>query len=85
MSVLNELSLPFLKMGGYMVAYKQGNISKEIEDSLPGLKLLGGELDRIYELNIPNIKQGRKIVLIKKIYKKYISSTGSYGSTTFYP
>tara|TARA_Y100001960_G_C14766385_1_gene877215 strand:+ start:1236 stop:1958 length:723 start_codon:yes stop_codon:yes gene_type:complete len=67
MSVLHELSLPFLKMGGYMVAYKQGDISKEIEDSLPGLKLLGGELDRIDELNIPKIKQGRKIVLIKKI------------------
>jgi len=67
MSVLNELSLPFLKIGGYLVAYKQGDISREIEDSLPGLRLLGGELDRIDELNIPHIKQGRKIVLTKKI------------------
>ena len=67
LSVLNELSLPFLKMGGYVVAYKQGDISAEIEASLRGLELLGGELNRIDELNIPNIKQGRKIVLIKKI------------------
>jgi 16S rRNA (guanine527-N7)-methyltransferase len=68
-AVLNELCLPFLKMGGHMVAYKQGDINREIEASLTGLKLLGGELEQIDELNLPKIKQGRKIVLIKKISK----------------
>ena len=68
-AVLNELSLPFLKIGGHMVAYKQGDIDREIEASLTGLKLLGGELEQIDELNLPNIKEGRKIVLIKKIGK----------------
>ncbi|MFL2639842.1 MAG: 16S rRNA (guanine(527)-N(7))-methyltransferase RsmG [Dehalococcoidia bacterium] len=67
MSVLNELSLPFLKIGGHMVAYKQGDIKTELEDSLTSLDLLGGELDRIDELNLPKIKAGRKIVLIKKV------------------
>ena len=64
--IWNQFSqVRFFKL--YLVANKQGYISTEIEHSLPGLRLLGGELDRIDELNIPHIKQGRKIVLTKKI------------------
>lgn len=68
LNVLVEYSLPLLKVGGYLVAYKGKRAVKEIEESQAALEKLGGEVDRLYHYHLPLIKnKERTLVLVKKM------------------
>lgn len=43
MRVLTELCLPFVRVGGYMIAMKGKNAKSELDESMRAIKLLGGE------------------------------------------
>lgn len=62
---LIEYSLPFLKVGGILLAYKSNNAEIEIDASKNALNLVGGELNEVKYYNIEN--NNRCIVVIKKI------------------
>ncbi len=47
MSTLSEYCLPFVKVGGYFIAYKTENALAEIEAASGALKILGGRIARI--------------------------------------
>ena len=47
MSTLTELCLPFVKVGGCMIAYKGPDAEKEISESGKAIEILGGRLNRI--------------------------------------
>ncbi len=61
LNTLCEYSLPFVKIGGKMIAYKSRQISDEIFEARKVIKLLGGE---VKEVSINNLENGERNVLI---------------------
>ncbi len=62
--VLCEYCLPFVKLGGQMVAYK-GNVLDELNRSNYAIEVLGGKFNKIINYNLEN--QNRDVVIIDKI------------------
>lgn len=65
LNTLVEYSLPFIKVGGEMVAYKSRQIDEEIEEAKKAIKLLGGKLKELTVNNLEN--SDRNVVVIEKI------------------
>lgn len=77
LNVLVEYCLPFVKLGGKMIAYK-GDI-KEVEEAKNAIKVLGGEIEEVVEYNLSKDMGKRCLVIIKKVSltdKKYPRSNG---------
>ena len=77
MAVLGEYALPFVKVGGALIAYKTGGekLDQEIEAAKKAIKTLGGELSRIKTGTGDHV-----LVIIKKIKKtpaKYPRKAGT--------
>ncbi|MGI6029634.1 MAG: 16S rRNA (guanine(527)-N(7))-methyltransferase RsmG [Candidatus Heteroscillospira sp.] len=66
LSVLCELALPFVKVGGYFAAMKGPNCGEEVREAENAIELLGGKLERVTEYTIPGTDINHSIVLIKK-------------------
>jgi 16S rRNA (guanine527-N7)-methyltransferase len=74
LKVLSEYCIPFVKVGGYFVCMKGSNIEEELENAREHIKILGGELEKIEEITLPDTDMKRNIILIKKVKntdKKY--------------
>ena len=67
LKVLCEYCLPFVKVGGVFVAFKQFEVDEEIEEAKSMIGNLGGEISDIKKVNIPQSDIVRKIVLIEKV------------------
>ena len=67
MSVLAEYCLPFVKVGGYFVAYKSDEIDEEIQDATNAIDKLGGMVERIERLILPGGEIKRSFVFVKKL------------------
>ncbi len=65
MSVLLEYDLPFVKKGGYMLAWKGPQVFDEIKEGENALKILGGTVENIY--NADMVENEHYIAVIKKI------------------
>lgn len=63
--VLNELCIPFVKVGGYFLAMK-GQNNEEIEESKYGINILNATIEEIKEIKLPYENSNRTIVKIKK-------------------
>lgn len=64
---ITELSLPFLKTGGYFLAYKSTKVQGEIKSAQNTITLLGGKIEDIYEYELALEENFvRNIILIKK-------------------
>ena len=75
---LAELCIPFVKVGGYFIAYKGPGVYEELESAEKAIKILGGEV-----VEIKNASYGEddehKLLIIKKIkntQKKYPRKPG---------
>lgn len=66
LTVLSELSIPFVKIDGYFVAYKSFDIQEEILKGSYAVHLTSGSKPEIHEVVIPDTDIRRNIVLIKK-------------------
>ncbi|MDI6791468.1 MAG: 16S rRNA (guanine(527)-N(7))-methyltransferase RsmG [bacterium] len=66
LSVLAELALPFLRVGGEFLAMKGKEVREEIEAARETIALLGGRLKEVTEIILPMIDQKRHLVLINK-------------------
>lgn len=64
--VLLEYTLPYVRLGGYFVAMKGTTIYDEINDSNQALKILGGVVENVYEVNLPDVETTHYVTLIKK-------------------
>ncbi|MBQ2890356.1 MAG: 16S rRNA (guanine(527)-N(7))-methyltransferase RsmG [Clostridia bacterium] len=69
LKVLAEYVLPFIKVGGYFISMKAFEIEEEVNEAKEKIKLLGGKIEEIKEIEIPNSDAVRKLVIIKKISK----------------
>lgn len=80
LSTLSEYCLPFIKVGGEFIAYKSEKAKEEIEEGLNAIKILGGKLDEIIEMELPAEMGYRSFACIKKIKntpKKYPRKAGT--------
>ena len=64
MSTLCEYCIPFVKKGGYFIAFKTRDAEEEIESAKKAIAVLGGKLERIEEDGIEG--SGHIFVVIKK-------------------
>lgn len=68
LNVILEYSLPLLKLGGYLVAYKGKKTSLEVEESQAALRKLGGQVARVFRYQVSlNENKVRTLVLVKKV------------------
>lgn len=78
LATLYEYCLPFVKVGGYMVAMKGPDIEGELKEGQAALKALGGELVEVKKIDLPQDIE-HTLVLVKKIKttpKKYPRAGG---------
>ena len=68
LNILCEYCLPYVKVGGYFIAYK-GDAEEEIAHAENAIKILGGEIERTVEYSLPENFGKRTLVVIKKICK----------------
>ncbi len=66
LNTLCEYCLPFVKTGGKFIAYK-GEAGEEISECGNALKILGGEIERAVEYELPEGYGKRTAVVIRKI------------------
>ena len=65
LSLLGELCIPFLKVGGCFLAMKAEDCGPELEEARPGLGTLGGKVEAVREFTVGETR--RKILVIRKV------------------
>lgn len=68
MPILCELSIPFVKVGGYFLPYK-GKLDESLEEGEYAIEVLGGKLERVEECVLPFEGSTRTFVFVNKICK----------------
>lgn len=66
-NLLSEYTLPFVKVGGKCIPYKSLQINDEIENGSKAITILGGEIERVVEIEINGTDYYRNLLLINKI------------------
>lgn len=65
--ILLEYLLPFVKLGGKCICMKGINANEEVSNSAKALKELGGEIEDIKKLQLPNTDATRNIIIVRKV------------------
>ncbi|MED3570944.1 16S rRNA (guanine(527)-N(7))-methyltransferase RsmG [Cytobacillus praedii] len=84
LSVLSELCLPLVKVGGTFVAMKGASAKEELEAGKKAIAVLGGKLEQVYSFTLPQEESERNILIIKKekyTPKKYPRKPGTPNKT----
>ena len=79
LSTLSEYCLPYVKLGGWFIPYKSGEIEEELENSKKAVSLLGGKIEEWKKFCLPGSDIGRSLVMIRKAKetpKKYPRKSG---------
>ena len=66
LSTLSELCLPFVKVNGLFISMK-GNSIDEVEEAKNAINILGGKIEKIEKIILPETDIERNIILIRKI------------------
>lgn len=66
LNVLLEYLLPLVKIGGKCICMKGSN-TEEIEKAKNALKILGGEIEKIEKITLPESDIERNIIIVKKV------------------
>lgn len=80
LATLSEYCLPFIKVGGYFMAYKGSEPEKEIAEAKKAIHALGGEVCEVRFAELSDYGISHNIVIIKKIKptpKKYPRKSGT--------
>lgn len=67
LSTLLEYMLPFIKINGVCICMKGPKISEEINGAKNAIEILGGKIEKIENINLPDTDIERNIVIVKKI------------------
>lgn len=67
LNVLLEYLLPLVKVGGICICMKGSNAKEEIENTSKALEILGGKIEKIEEIILPNSDIVRNIIIVRKI------------------
>ena len=66
LSTLSEYLLPLVKVGGKVVSMKASEAQEEIDEAKNAIQILGGDIEKIDEFNLPQTDIGRTIIIIRK-------------------
>ena len=66
LNVLAEYCMPFVKKGGYFVAYKAEKIKEEMDEGKKAVKILGGRVDQVISFQLPGTDYNRTLVQVIK-------------------
>lgn len=66
LSIISEYALPYVKTGGYFVAYKSLKAEEEIENAKNALKILNGEIIDKIEYSLPIEEENKRVLIIIK-------------------
>ncbi|MEG1500048.1 MAG: 16S rRNA (guanine(527)-N(7))-methyltransferase RsmG [Clostridia bacterium] len=69
LNTLSEYLLPFVKVGGEMIAYKASLAEEELVEAKTALKTLGGKYEKTLSYKISEISAERNVVVISKVEK----------------
>lgn len=64
---LVEWCLPFVKVGGVLLAMKGAKWQEEVAEAKKAIFLLGGKLEAVHEVTLPELDDKRAIVVIRKV------------------
>ena len=64
--ILAEYCLPFVRLGGHLIAMKGAEGVDEVEEAKRAMEILGGQLEEIVDLRLPGGDE-RHLVVIKKV------------------
>jgi 16S rRNA (guanine527-N7)-methyltransferase len=67
LATLAEYCLPFVKKDGIFLCMKAGNCEDEIESGKNSIKELGGIIEKVDKFTLPDGKNERTIIVIRKI------------------
>jgi len=67
MDVLAELTLPFCRVGGYLIAQKKGEIETELAASLNAITAMGGRLSGVKNIALSEFTDRRCLLIIEKV------------------
>lgn len=65
--ILLEYCMPFVKVNGYFVCLKGPNVEDEIIEASKALSVLGGIVDKVEKIELPNSDIVHTVIIIKKI------------------
>jgi 16S rRNA (guanine527-N7)-methyltransferase len=74
MPVLLEYLLPLVKIGGRAIAQKSREVLNEVQHAELALSTLGGRLDDIVAVRVPQLNEARYLVVIEKV----VATPGKY-------
>lgn len=66
LNILLEYMLPYTKINGKCLCMKGPNIEEEIKEAEKALKILGGEIEKIEKIILPDSNIERNIIIIRK-------------------
>ncbi len=66
LNVLIEYMLPFVKVGGMCICMKGSNV-EEIEEANNAIEILGGKIEKIEKLQLPDSDIVRNNIIIRKV------------------
>lgn len=66
LNILLEYLLPLVKVGGRAICMKGSNI-EEVENAKNALEILGGKIEKIEEITLPNSDIKRNIIIVEKV------------------
>ena len=67
LSVLAEYCLPLVKKNGFFIALKGSKYKEELLEGEKALRILGGRVTSVKEVELPGLNDGRAIIVIQKI------------------
>ena len=67
MTVLSELCLPYVKVGGRFICYKTDSSEEEVREASKALDILGGEVSDCIEFRLPMSDITRRLYVISKV------------------
>lgn len=79
LATLTEYCMPYVKINGYFIPYKSGNIENELQESMNAIRILGGNLENKICFTLPETDIERSLLIIKKqreTSKMYPRSSG---------
>ncbi|WP_429970472.1 16S rRNA (guanine(527)-N(7))-methyltransferase RsmG [Fructilactobacillus sp. Tb1] len=69
LSVMSELCLPLVKIGGKLIAMKAAKAPEELADATKAIHVLGGEIGEDFDFRLPENDEERHIIVIDKVRK----------------
>lgn len=67
LNVLLEYMLPFTKIGGSCICMKANNTEEELKEAEKAINILGGKIEKVDKIILPESDIERNIIIIKKI------------------